>query len=613
MVDLEVQRKSLPHNPGVYLFKDKNGNILYVGKAIDLNKRVSQYFQKSTYRDPYFGEKIKDLVSHIVDIDYIITENEKEAFILENIQIKKHLPKYNVRFRDDTTYPFLMITYSENYPRIRVIRGPHKYNQKNLFIGPYTDKKELRRILRFIRKTIPFCTCKRKVKENQKKACMYYQIKLCPGPCIGKITPEDYLQNIKQVELFLKGETDKLTKILKNKMEKAVEEQNFESAAIWRDRLGDLTRVTIKHTIISGNKKNQDIISYYKDEEFSTVLILLIREGKISGKIPFIYDLKGKLIERNGIIPAFMKQYYLHPATKVPNEIIVSEIHEDVKVLKDLLSEKLKKNIIVKTPSDHFEEGFLKIANKNAKVIVEQEKIKQELELESPNQINQALNELKEVLNLPNIPHIIEGFDISNIQGTDPTGSLVSFLDGKPNKKWYRHYKILSKSTPDDVGMMKEVVYRRYNSLIEKNLELPDLILIDGGKGQLNATLSVLNDLGIGNTPILGLAKKFEEIYLPNKKEPIRLSDDSAALKLLQRVRDEAHRFGVKLHRKLREKRVSKSILDDIPGIGPAKRTKLLETFGSVDGIKRAKLEDISEVVGEKLAIIIQDFLSNNN
>ncbi len=613
MVELEVQRKSLPHKPGVYLFKDETNNIIYVGKAINLNKRVTQYFQKSTYKDPYFGEKIQDLMNHVKNIDYFVVENEKEALILENIQIKKYLPKYNVRYRDDATYPFLMITYSEKYPRIQIIRGPEKFNQKNMFLGPYTDKKELRRILRFIRKTIPYCSCKRKISIKQKRPCMYYQIKLCPGPCVGKIIPEDYLQNIKQIELFLRGETEILVEFLNTRMERAAEGKNYEAAAKWRDRLEDLTGVTTKHTVISSYIKDQDIIGFYEGKEHATILVLFIREGKISSKKSFFYDLNDKIVDHNRIISTFIKQYYLQPTTILPEEIIVNELNDEFEILKDIINEKEKRKVIFKVPKTYYEEGFLRIANNNAKVIAEQEKIKQELEKISPDKIKEALNELKKVLNLPKFPHIIEGFDISNIQGTDPTGAMVTFLNGNPYKKYYRHYKIRLKSTPDDVGMMKELVSRRYKTVLERGYSFPDLILINGNKGQLNASLSILNELGIGNIPIIGLAKKFEEIYKPGEREPIILPDDSLGLNLLKRVRDEAHRFGIKLHKKLREKRVSKSILDDIPGIGPFKRTKLLEIFGSVDGLKKAKLEEIAKVVGEKLASVIQDFLSNKS
>ena len=360
MVDLEVQRKSLPHKPGVYLFKDEKDEIIYIGKAIDLNKRVAQYFQKTTYQVPYVGEKIQDLVKHTKNIDYIVVDNEKEAFILENIQIKKHLPKYNVRYRDDATYPFLMITYSEKYPRLKIIRGPEKYNQKNAFLGPYTNKKELRRILRFIRKTIPFCTCKRPVKEKQKRPCMYYQIKLCPGPCMGKINPKDYLQNVKQIELFLRGETEELEKILKEKMDKAASDLKFETAAKWRDRLEDLSGATTKHTIISAYEKNQDVIGHYKGEEYATILVLFIREGRITGKRPFLYDLKEKIIVENNLIPIFMEQYYLNLTANIPDEIILGEILEEYTVIREVLRDLTKREVNFKTPEKLLRRRFSK-------------------------------------------------------------------------------------------------------------------------------------------------------------------------------------------------------------------------------------------------------------
>lgn len=604
MVDLEVQRKSLPHKPGIYLFKDEKDDVIYVGKAIDLNKRVASYFKKSAYKDPFIEEKIQELKKYIKTIDFIVVQNEKEAFILENVQIKKYSPKYNIRFRDDASYPFLMITYSEKFPRLKIIRGPDKFNQENAFLGPYTDKKELRRILKFMRKSIPFCTCKRKVKENQKRPCMYYQIKLCPGPCVGKISPEDYLQNIKQIELFLRGETKELTALIKEKMKNSSKDLKFEAAAKWRDRLEDISGVTTEHTIISAYEKDQDIIGYYVGKEYAAILALFVREGRITGKRPFLYDLREKILEDKNLIPVFMKQYYLDISVQIPSEIIVDELIDEYDTIKEILSEQ-GKILVFKKPENHFEEGFLRIANNNAKVLVEQEKVRQDLEQTSPNQIKEALDELEEVLDLPTKPRIIEGFDISNIQGTDPTAGMVHFLEGMPFKKYYRHYKIQLKSTPDDVGMMKEVVHRRYKSLIERGTTLPDLILIDGGKPQLNGAYSILTELNIDNIPIIGLAKRLEEIYVPGRKNPIILPLDSPGLLLLQRVRDEAHRFGLRLHRKLREKRAIKSILDDIPGIGPTRRTNLLKTFGSVEGIKSAKVEDVSKVVGEKLAKVI--------
>ncbi len=601
MDDLEIKRKSMPHEPGVYFFINKKSSIIYVGKALNLRKRVNQYFQKTNYNDPFYEEKIKELVKNIHSIDFIVTENEKEAKILENIQIKKHQPRFNVIMRDSKTYPWVGIFFSEKYPRIRLIRGPEKYSQENLFLGPYTDKKEISRILRDLRKNFPYCSCKNKVKKK-KRPCLNYQLKLCPGPCIEAVTKDEYLENIKQIELFLKGQTEELKRQIEDKMKNAAHLQDFESAAFWRDKLNAIDNSTITQSVLLENKENKDIIGYFNDEgqKYIAMVMIHIREGKISNKSSFILNIKEKLIHKDEIFPSIMEQFYQNVSHNLPDTIVVPEFYDGVGVFKEILKD-FRANLKIRIPMEE-EYGLLRIANKNAKIIVEQEIQMEEIKKKEEDQIKKALEEAKEIFNLPKAPRIIEGFDISNIEGTDATGSMVYFLEGHPYNKNYRHFKIRTKSTPDDVAMMKEVIKRRYTMILERNLELPDLILVDGGKGQLNAGHSVLKDLGIDGIPIIGLAKKFEEIYVPNKKNPIILPKNSQLLKIFQRVRDEAHRFAVRLHKKQRIKRVKRSILDDIKGIGPATRNKLLTKFGSVDSIKEASPEEITQVVGKKLA-----------
>jgi len=608
MKDLDLQRRSLPNEPGVYLFADKNGSIIYIGKALNLRKRVSSYFLKTSYIDPYYEEKIKELVKNIQSIEYIVTNNEKEAYILENIQIKKYQPRYNVIMRDSKSYPWVGIFYSEEFPRIRIIRGPEKYSKKNLFLGPYTNKKEITGILRDLRKIFPFCSCKKKVKK-QKKPCLYYQLNLCPGPCIGAVSREDYTDNIKKIELFLKGETEELQKQIKEKMKKASVEQNYEKAAFWRDKLQAIVHSTLSQNVLLSNEDNKDIIGYYSDENqyYFALLIIHIRDGKILNKSPFIFDVKEKVIEKNDIFPSLLEQFYQNIKLNLPDTIIVPKRYERMNSFKDFLRD-FKKNIQIRTPYD-YELGLLKIANKNAKVMVEQEIQMEEIKKKEDDQIRIALENAKEIFNLPKIPRIIEGFDISNIEGKDATGSMVYFLEGKPYNRYYRHFKIRSKTTPDDVAMMKEVMKRRFSMLLRNDYELPDLILVDGGKGQLNAGISVLKELGIENIPIIGLAKKFEEIYVPNKKESIILPRNSPLLKIFQQIRDEAHRFAVRLHKKQRIKRITGSILDDIKGIGPVFRNRLLNHFGSVDSIKKASLEEVSQIVGKDLARLILEEL----
>lgn len=610
MIDIELQRKSLPNEPGVYLFGDRDGSIIYIGKAKNLRKRVNQYFLKTSYADPYYEEKIKELVSKVHSIEYIVTENEKEALILENIQIKNHLPRFNVIMRDSKSYPWVAIFYSEEFPRVRVLRNPEKYSQDNLFLGPYTDKKEIIRILRDIRKIFPYCSCKKPIKKK-KRPCLYYQLKLCPGPCFTSITKLEYRENIKKIELFLKGETNELKKQLEENMQEAAQEQKFELAVLWRDKLEDIDHATDRQHVLMNHEENKDIVGFYSDDKFIAMVIIHIRESRILNKSSFTFDLREKLIQKKEILNSILEQYYQDFKSQFPEIVIIPEMNKRFRLLAVFLKD-LKKETQIRTPLSENEISLLRIASKNAKVMVEQQVQMEEIKMNDKEFRENILNEIKEVLNLPNLPRIIEGFDISNVDGTDATGSMVYFLEAKPYNKNYRHFKIRSKSTPDDVGMMKEVIRRRYSMLLDKNLELPDLILVDGGKGQLNAGISVLEELGL-NIPIIGLAKKYEEIYLPNKKEPLILPSNSSTLKLFQRVRDEAHRFSKRLHKKQRKRRITGSVLDNIKGVGPATRNKLLKHFKSVDGIKKAPFEELTEVVGKKLAETIIINLKKNN
>ena len=599
MNELELQRKSLPNEPGVYLFIDKSGAIIYIGKALNLRKRVNQYFLKTSYSDPYYEEKINELVKNIHSIEFIVTQNEKEALILENIQIKKHKPRFNVIMRDSKTYPWVAIFYSEDFPRIRVLRNPEKFGKKNLYLGPYTDKKEIIRILRDLRKIFPYCSCKKPVR-NRSRPCLYYQLKLCPGPCFTSITKNEYLENIKKIELFLKGETSELQRQLKEKMNNAANEQNFEQAVLWRDKLEDIAHATDKQYVLFDQVANKDVIGYFIKNNYMSMVIIHIREGRITKKSSFTFDLREKLIHKDYTFSSILEQYYQDFKTQLPDSIVIPESNKKFELLKGFLRD-IKEIIQIRTPTDDYEISLLRIANKNAIVMVEQQIQMEDIKMNEQEYRVKVLKETKQILNLSKKPKIIEGFDISNIEGKDATGSMVYFLDAKPYNKNYRHYKIRSKSTPDDVAMMKEVIKRRYTMLLERNLELPDLILVDGGKGQLNAGISILNELSL-DIPIIGLAKKFEEIYVPGEKEPIVLPEDSLTLKLFQRVRDEAHRFAVRLHKKQREKRIVGSVLDNIKGIGPATRNKLLKHFGSVENIKIASKEELSKLVGKKLA-----------
>lgn len=602
MTDLELQRKSLPNEPGIYLYKDKFDEVIYIGKAKNLKKRVSSYFLKIKYKDPYYEDKIKELVKHINSIEFFVTENEKEASILENIQIKKRQPRFNVIMRDSKSYPWVAIFYSEEFPRIRVLRNPQWYSQENLFLGPYTDKKEIRRILKDLRKLFPFCSCNKKVSKKT-RPCLYYQLKLCPGPCLGavsNVSKTEYRENVKRIELFLKGETEELINEIKEKMEIAAKNRDYELAAIWRDKLEDIEHSTTSQNVLLDHDVNKDIIGYFNDERYASLVIIHIREGRITNKSSFNIDLREKVILKEEVLSSVLEQYYQDIKFNLPDIIVIPEVYNNVGILKEILRD-TKKEIQIRTSTSD-EIGLMRIANKNARVMVNQQVQMEEIKQKEGDQLQTILKEAKEILNLPKEPRIIEGFDISNTDGTDATGSMVYFLEGKPYNKFYRHFNIRSKSTPDDVAMMKEVLTRRYKYLLEKNLELPDLILVDGGKGQLNAGVAVLKELGIDGIPIIGLAKRLEEIFVPEKKTSIILPKNSPLLKLFQRIRDEAHRFAVSLHKKHRIKRISGSVLDNIKGIGPATRNKLLKHFGSLDGVKKASLDELSQVVGKKIA-----------
>ncbi|TXT64992.1 MAG: UvrABC system protein C [Promethearchaeota archaeon] len=599
MNDLEYQRKSIPHEPGIYQFKNKADTIIYIGKAKDLKNRVSSYFSSKNITDPYYREKLEDLVQRINSIDIIVTENEKEALILENILIKKHRPRFNVFMRDSKSYPWVMLSYSERFPRVRLMRNPHQYNNNNLFLGPYTDKKEILRILRDLRKIFPYCACKRAVKTRD-RPCLNFQLKLCPGPCIGNINEDEYLENIKRIELFLKGETRELLNQVKKKMEIASREQNYEAAAFWRDKLLAIDNATTKQHVLLYEELDKDIVGFSHVDHFVAIVIIHIREGRISNKSPFSLDLQDKIVQKKEILNSILEQYYQDSLHNLPDIIIVPEFYGDFELLKDILRD-TKPKIELRQPIEENEKALMRIANKNARVMVKQEIEMQELKQKDNERIQSTLEEIKELLELPSFPTIIEGFDVSNIDGKDATASMVCFLNGKPYKKKYRHYNIKSKSTPDDVGMMKEVIRRRYSKIMEKKETFPDLILLDGGKGQLNAGVEVLTDLGL-DIPLISIAKRLEELFLPNKKESIILPKNSPVLKVFQHIRDEAHRFAVNLHKKQRQKRLTRSILEDIDGIGPATRNKLLKQFGSVSEIKKASIDDLKQVVRASLA-----------
>lgn len=601
-MDLKKQLDNLPRASGVYLMKNKAGEIIYVGKAKSLRKRVRSYFQKS--RNHSF--KTEALVKRIADIDYIITDSEVEALILEATMIKKHNPKFNIRLKDDKTYPYIKITTNEDYPRVFKTRIVKKDGAR--YFGPYTDVNAVHKTLKLLRDLFPLRDCKKNISRKEKKdrACLNYHIEKCLGPCVNNVDVEEYRSMVDEVCLFLKGKQQDLIEELKEEMEQAADRQEFEQAAELRDQIKAIKKVTENQKVVSSDFADQDVIATSHQDDLACVQVMAVRNGRLVGEEDFIMEgTSPEAIDET--LTAFLKQYYMN-TNYIPQEILLEIEIEDKEIMEDWLNEKRGSRVYLKTPQRGAKHQLINMAQRNAKYNLKDYLIKSEYKSRKPLK---AVKELQTYLDLEEPPVRIEGFDISNIQGTDPVASLVVFENGTAQKGDYRRFKIKTVEGPDDFAMMQEVVNRRYSRLLKEDKKLPDLILIDGGKGQLNAVLEVLHKLSIDNQPVIGLAKKEEEVFVEGESEPVILPGDSEALYLLQRVRDEAHRFAVNYHRKLRSRRVTHSMLDDIPDIGQKRRERLLQYFGSLDKIRKASVEELSEVKGisERIATTVYNYL----
>ncbi|MBM7624167.1 excinuclease ABC subunit UvrC [Sporohalobacter salinus] len=601
-MDIEKQLDNLPDASGVYLMKNKAGEVIYVGKAKSLRKRVRSYFQKS--RNHSF--KTKALVKRIDDIDYIITDSEVEALILEATMIKKHNPKFNIRLKDDKTYPYIKVTTNEDYPRVFKTRIVKKDGAK--YFGPYTDVNAVHKTLKLLRDLFPLRDCKKDISQKEKKdrACLNYHIEKCLGPCVNNVDLDKYKTMVDEICLFLKGKQQDLIEELKEEMEQAADKQEFERAAELRDQIEAIKKITEKQKVVSSDFADQDVIATSHQDDLACVQVMVVRNGRLVGEEDFIME--GTSVEAiNETLIAFLKQYYMN-ANYIPKEVLLEIEIEDKEIIEDWLNDKRGSRVYLRAPQRGAKNQLINMAQRNAKYNLKDYLIKSDYQKRKPLK---AVKELQTYLDLSQPPIRIEGFDISNIQGTDPVASLVVFENGSSKKGDYRRFKIKTVEGPDDFAMMKEVIKRRYSRLLEEDRKLPDLILIDGGKGQLNAALEVLDELGINDQAIIGLAKKKEEVFVEGKSDPIILPRDSEALYLLQRVRDEAHRFAVNYHRKLRSRRVTHSMLDDIPGIGQKRRERLLQYFGSLDKIRKASVEELSEVRGisEGIATTVYNYL----
>lgn len=604
---LEDKITNLPNNPGVYLMKNNRGQIIYVGKAISLKNRVKSYFQNKKHD----SAKTRALVKNIADLEYILTDTELEALILECNLIKKHRPKYNVSLKDDKTYPYLKIT-QEDYPQVIVTRKVYKDGAK--YFGPYTSATNLRETIELLKRLFPFRSCKQEVFTNT-RPCLNAHIKRCLAPCAGRISKDEYSEIIKQVVLFLEGKQEDLLVKLEKDMEQAAFNLEFERAAQLRDQIQGIKLVMEKQKIVSGGNEDQDVMAMARGFNEACVQVFFIRSGKIIGREN--YFLKGTDdLERSEVIEAFIKQYYIQQDF-LPREILVETELSEVKVLEEWLTEKKGSRVYIKVPKKGERKELLELVGKNALEAMD----KAELEKQQKKAMTEgAVMELQKELALPHPPLRIECFDISNTQGTDSVASMVVFEGGKPKKDQCRRFKIKTVEGPNDYASMYEVITRRFRNAQEEKNEignkgkfssLPDLVIIDGGKGQLHSALKAMGEQGYDHIPTYGLAEREEWLFSEEDSEPIILPRSSKALYLLQRVRDEAHRFAITYHRSLRGKRNLASILDDIPGIGEKRKKNLLQHFGSFKKIQAASIEELAQVEGinQKVAEAVYEYL----
>jgi len=603
--ELEIKIQNLPQLPGVYQFKDANGKVIYVGKAKNLRNRVRSYFAKSQPSNP----KLSALVSKIRDIEVIVTPSEIEALILEANLIKKLKPRYNVSLKDDKSFPYIVVT-NEPFPRVFSTRKIKMDGSK--YFGPYTDAYSLKQTLKLIREIFMVRSCKYYIDDDviQKKkikVCLDYHIKKCGGPCEGLVSKEEYNKMIEQVIQLLNGKIDKLVESLKAQMEKLAEELKFEEAAILRDKIKALEIYTAKQSIVSIEPIDRDIFAIAYEDEDACGVLFKIRDGKLIGSQQFFMTGVAYKEEKE-IIETLITQYYLN-SEYIPAEILIPTQIDNSTSIEMWLSERKNSNVKIKTPENEDESRLVSMCRINAKYHLDEykiQKIKAKEEF-APN----LLKTLQKELHLDRLPRKIECFDISNIQGSDIVASVVVFENGKPKKSEYRKFKIRSVSgKPDDFASMEEAIERRYSRLLNEGGKMPDLIVIDGGKGQLSSAIKSLEKLGIKNQPIIAIAKKFEEIYFPNIDFPQSLPKSSPALHLLQRIRNEAHRFAITFHREVRAKRILSTQLLGVKGIGEKRAKLLLSKFGSIEGIKQAPIEELEKIVGKNIARNLKEFLS---
>ncbi|MCB8953276.1 MAG: excinuclease ABC subunit UvrC [Ardenticatenales bacterium] len=601
---------NLPTVAGVYLHKDRNGKIIYVGKSVNLRQRVRSYFQNSVD-----NPKTQRLRQEIADIEIITTDSELEALLLEMTLIKKHRPRYNAILKDDKRYPYIKVHWQDPYPKVTVTRRMLRDGAR--YFGPYTSVWAVQQTLEMLRRIFPYLTCDRAITGQDERACLYFDIKLCGGPCIGAASQAEYRHMIQQLMDFLNGRSDHITKEVERKMTRAAESLDFEKAALYRDQLKAIQQVVAKQKVIAAANTDQDVIAFAREQGDACVQIFFIRHGKLIGREYFL--LEGTDDEADGdILHDFLTQFY-DEAAHVPKEVLLPNEVDEARIIEQWLRQKRGTKVSIQVPQRGKKRELVQMAAKNA--VDTLGTLRQQWAADRSKHV-QAISELQEALNLPTPPARIECYDISHTQGRFPVGSMVVFVQGAPRKSDYRRFNVQTVGN-DDYGAMKEVLTRRFQRYMDAGTGelhdpaqigqprqetawaiLPDLLIVDGGKGQLAMAVEVLQAFGLQDAvPVAGLAKQEEELFLPGQPTGVYLSRRSQALYLVQRVRDEAHRFANEGHRKRRGKAGVASILDSIPGVGPQRRKLLLEQFGSLEDIRQATVEELASVPGVPYAV----------
>jgi len=603
---IEEQLNRLPDSPGVYLFRDAEGAILYVGKAASLRHRVRSYFGAGRKLSP----KLLKMVFRMADIDFYVTSSEQEALILELNLIKRHHPRYNVRLKDDKSFPYLRINLKEEWPRVHITRRLEPDGSR--YFGPFASARSVRQTLKVLKSIFPFRCCKKAINGTDSRACLEYHMGRCLGPCIGAVSRREYAGVIKEVIMFLEGKQDKIVRNLKDKMNRAAESLGFEKAALYRDQVQAIAKVVEGQRIAAAVSGEQDVIAFAQDGDQAFVQVFFIRSSKLTGRESFVMQ-GAQHEEPPQIMTGFIKQFY-SSSPNIPPRLVLQCPVEDVAVLKGWLQDKRGGRVDIQVPCRGSKKQMVDVVAENARQGLEQLKIRQ---IATPKELGAAIDEIERELSLPNPPQRMEAYDISDIQGKAAVGSMVVFEKGKSKPAHYRRFRIKSVPGADDYAMLREVLRRRFKHLGEETSStdawaiVPDLVLIDGGKGQLNAALAAMGELGVTSVPVASLAKENEEIYLPQRAKPIVLPRRSPGLRLLQRLRDEAHRFALGYYHRVHRRETFASAFDDIPGIGPRRKRALLKKFGSVQAIREASLEEIAATSGmtEKLARNVKESL----